>query len=166
MKKEIFILVCILLTGCTSVPLNKQTTSGYAEGIFENAQLDDVKNRFVFACNQKGYSIREASSNKVVCTKTMEGMGAIATQMAIGNSYSTIPEELLVFQLAKMDNNIHVSVRNYRETQMALGQINRAEIKNNKTTNLMQQSMDRIIGEYNAKREKALIPQKVVELNN
>ena len=150
MKKTSIILSILLITGCAQVPLNKQTTSGYAEGVFKNAQLEDIKNRFVFACNQKGYEIKEAHNNKVVCARTMEGIGAIGTQLAIGNSYSTIPEELLVFQLALPNNDVHVSVRNYRQTQMALGQMSRVEIKNNKTTNFMQQSMDRIVSEYDA----------------
>ncbi|RXS99013.1 hypothetical protein [Acinetobacter junii] len=159
MKKKLVIGIMLILSGCAQTPLNKQTNSGYAEGVFEGAQLDDIKNRFVFACNQKGYEIKEASSNKVVCSKTLEGMNAVFTQALIGNQYSTTPEELLVFQLARMDNNVQVSVRNYRETQMAFGQMSRVEIKNNKTTNLMQQSMDRIVGEYNAKREKPLTLQ-------
>ena len=157
MKKTSIILSILLITGCAQVPLNKQTTSGYAEGVFKNAQLEDIKNRFVFACNQKGYEIKEAHNNKVVCARTMESMGAIGTQLAIGNSYSTIPEELLVFQLARPNNDVHVSVRNYRQTQMALGQMSRVEIKNNKTTNFMQQSMDRIVSEYDAKQEKPLV---------
>ncbi len=165
MKKVLLVGVLLVLGGCAQVPLSKQTTSGYAEGKFEGAQLEDVKNRFVFACNQKGYEIKEASSNKVVCSKTMEGMGAVFTQAAIGNSYSTIPEQLLVFQLARISNNVHVSVRNYRETQMAFGQMSRVEIKNNKTTNLMQQSMDRIVNEYNSERGTALIPQQIERLN-
>lgn len=159
MKKILFLLLGVGLVGCAQAPLNKQTTSGYAEGVFKDAQLDDVKNRFVYACNQKGYEIKEASSNKVICGRTMEGMGAIATQLAIGNSYSTIPEELLVFQLARLNNDVHVSVRNFRETQMAMGQLSRVEIKNNKNTNFMQQSMDRIVSEYNAKQEKPLVIQ-------
>ena len=157
MKKTSIILSILLITRYTQVPLNKQTTSGYAEGVFKNAQLEDIKNRFVFACNQKGYEIKEAHNNKVVCARTMEGIGAIGTQLAIGNSYSTIPEELLVFQLARPNNDVHVSVRNYRQTQMALGQMSRVEIKNNKTTNFMQQSMDRIVSEYDAKQEKPLV---------
>lgn len=40
---------------------------------------------------------------------------------------------------------------------MALGQMSRVEIKNNKTTNFMQQSMDRIVSEYDAKQEKPLV---------
>ncbi len=165
MKKLLLISMLLMLGGCAQAPLNKQTTSGYAEGVFEGAQLDDIKNRFVFACNQKGYEIKEASSNKVVCSKTMEGMGAVFTQAALGNQYSTTPEELLVFQLARMNNDVHVTVRNYRETQMAFGQMSRAEIKNNKTTNFMQQSMDRIVSEYNAKRETTLTPKKIDRLN-
>ncbi|WP_336171747.1 hypothetical protein [Acinetobacter ursingii] len=154
--KKFLVVGVFLLTSCAQVPLNKNTASGYAEGVFENAQLEEVKNRFVFACNQKGYEIKEANPNKIVCSKTLDGMNAIVTQMAIGNQYSTIPEELLVFQLARIDNNVHVTVRNYRETQMAFGQMSRVEIKNNATTNLMQQSMDRIVNEYNVKREKPL----------
>ena len=155
----------VLLGGRAQVPLHKKTASGYAEGVFKGAQLDDIKNRFVFACKQTGYAIKEANNNKVVCSRTMEGMGAIATQLAIGNSYSTTPEELLVFQLARMNNDVYASVRNYRETQMAFGQMSRVEIKNNRTTNLMQQSMDRVVGEYNAKRETTLTPQKVDRLD-
>ena len=165
MKKYIIICLTAYLSGCAQAPLNKETNSGYAEGLFEGAQLSDIKNRFVFACNQKGYSIKEANDNKVVCSRTMDGMSAVATQLAIGNSYSTTPEEILVFQLARLNNNVHASVRNYRETQMAFGQMSRVEIKNNKTTNIMQSSMDRIVSEYNSKREIPLTPTKIERLN-
>ena len=39
------------------------------------------------------------------------------------------------------------------------------EIKNNKTTNIMQSSMDRIVSEYNSKREIPLTPTKIERLN-
>lgn len=159
MKKISILLGVALISGCAQVPLNKTTTSGYAEGVFKGAQLEDIKNRFVHACNQKGHAIKEANNNKVVCSRTMEGMNAVLTQAVIGNKYSTIPEELIVFQLARVNNDVHASVRTYRETQMALGQMSRVEIKNNKTTNLMQQSMDRVVNEYNTEQEKPLILQ-------
>ncbi|MFU8924915.1 hypothetical protein [Acinetobacter puyangensis] len=159
MKKIGLMIGVLLLAGCAQVPLNKQTTSGYAEATFQGVSLEDARNRLVLGCNRTGLNIRETSSNKVVCSKTMEGMSAVFTQAAIGNKYSTTPEELLVFQLAKIDNNVHVSARNYTETQMALGQINRVEIKNNKSINNMQILLDNVANEYASKQTKPLVLQ-------
>ena len=35
MKKLLLISMLLMLGGCAQAPLNKQTTSGYAEGVFE-----------------------------------------------------------------------------------------------------------------------------------
>lgn len=166
MKKLGLLVGVLVVAGCAQTPLKKQTSSGFAEATFHNVAINDVKNRLVLGCNRAGMSIREASSNKVVCSKTMEGMGAIMTQVAIGNQYSTTPDEIMVFQLAQIDSDTHVGVRNYRETQMAFGQMSRVELKNNKTTNAMQELLDKVATEFNSKQEKPLLLQTPPPMGN
>lgn len=130
----------LTLSGCAAQPpLLKQTQSGMAEGTFEAATLDDVRNKLILTCVQRGRQIREASTNKVVCSKQLEGGSAIAAQLALGNSYSTTPDSVAQFTLYQIGNNVNVAASLWAETQMAFGQMQRGDLKSNSHVNSLQQ---------------------------
>lgn len=143
MKNMKWILpVVFLVSGCASQPpLLKPTKSGMAEGTFEAATLDDVRNKLIQSCAEKGRQIREASTNKVVCSKRMEGGGAVAVQLALGNSYSTTPESVAQFTFYQVGTNVNVVGSLWAETQMAFGQMQRGDLNSPAQVNTLQQAL-------------------------
>lgn len=132
----------LALSGCAAQPpLLKQTQSGMAEGTFEAATLDDVRNKLIQSCAQRGRQVREASTNKVVCSKRMEGGGAIAAQLALGNAYSTTPESVAQFTFYQVGANVNVVGSLWAETQMAFGQMQRGDLNSPAQINTLQQAL-------------------------
>jgi len=140
MKKFLTItLFLTFLAGCAAQePLVKQTASGYPEGIFRNSTLEDVQSKIVGKCAQAGLMVFDSSSTQVVCGKTMDGMQGVFTQALMGNRYSTTPERKARFILYKQDSDVVATARSWVETQMAFGQMQKQEIKNNDSINEIQ----------------------------
>lgn len=144
MKKLLLsFVISSLLVGCaTQEPLRKQTASGKPEGIYPEYKQEQVVNAIVLRCNEKGFMVEEQNTNYVVCSKEMTGGGAIAMQLAIGNSYSTTPKIKARYSMSKYQNGTKVWVDAWSETQMAMGQINKMALDSNKTKNELQYVLD------------------------
>lgn len=134
----------ILLAGCAQERLVKPTKSGMAEGRFENATLDDVRNKLVGWCAQDGAAVLEASGNQVVCSRTMTGGQAVMAQVLIGNSYSTTPEARARFTMYQAKNDVNVVAAQWMETTMAMGQARRVELKEPQHINRLQAILDEL----------------------
>ena len=91
--------------------------------------------------------VTEASSNQIVCGKTMEGSDAVLGQMLIGNSYSTTPEQRVRFVLYEINGDTRVTAYQWMETQMAYGQIQKQELNSNNQRNGLQRFIFSIGGE-------------------
>jgi hypothetical protein len=143
MKKYILpVAAALALTACAQVPLNKQTASGKPEGLYPSLSLDDVKSKLVEACNARSLMVYEDTQNAVVCGKDMDGASATMVQLAIGNGYSTNPVQKVRFSLSKSQAGVKVWADSWAETQMAMGQIRKMPIDNNKTKNGIQALLD------------------------
>jgi hypothetical protein len=145
--KSVISLVALMLflSGCApQQPLIRQTASGNPEGSFSNASLEDVRNKLVSACSSGGLTVYEASTNQVICGKTMTGQEAAFAQLLIGNSYSTTPERKLRFTFYKAGDKVTVSGTQWVETQMAFGQMRRVEIDGNNQKNDLQSLLFRL----------------------
>ena len=110
----------------------------------------------MLGCTRTGLNVREASEHKVVCAKPMNGMKAIATQVAIGNQYSTTPQEVITFNIAQMNNDVFVSARISVDTQMAMGQVNSVELFNKKNNATIQKTLDSVSKELSKPTEQTL----------
>ncbi len=82
--------------------------------------------------------VSEASSNQVVCEKTMTGGDAVLAQMLVGNSYLTTPVRKLRFIIYKLNQNVKVTAQEWFQSQMAFGQVNKQELKSNNQRNDIQ----------------------------
>lgn len=142
MKTIIVILAALVLAACAAQPaLLKQTKSGMAEGTFANTSLDVVRGKLIASCTERGRQVREASTNKVVCSKTASGGSGIALQMALGNRYSTTPETVAQFTLYQVGSDVNVVASMWAETQMAMGQISKGELNAPANINTLQQAL-------------------------
>ncbi|OBX86838.1 hypothetical protein A9501_02505 [Haemophilus sp. CCUG 66565] len=136
-------LACALLVGCAQEPLKKQTASGKAEGEYPQYTPEQVADAIVQHCNDKGYVIEEQAKNYVICSKEMEGGGAIMMQMMIGNSYSTTPQLKVRYSISKFRNGTKVWANAWSESQMAFGQINKMQLDSNNARNELQEVLDK-----------------------
>ncbi|MFL9905302.1 hypothetical protein [Paraburkholderia sp. RL17-337-BIB-A] len=140
MKKKIAVAVLpVLFAGCVADLPMTQTASGYPEGNFSNTTLEAVENKLIGACSQIGAMVTESSTNQVVCGKTMEGQSSVLTQLLLGNASSTTPVDKLRFVMYPTGSSVHVTAYQWVETQMAFGQVNRAELNGNKQRYDLQQ---------------------------
>lgn len=140
--RKMFLLLSIsfILSACAaSQPLIKPTSSGYPEGIFRNTSIDRISSKIMDGCTSNGLIIYEATSNQVVCGKTMSGMDAVLGQLVVGNSYSTTPERKVRFSIFQQGNDVKVVAHEWMESQMAFGQIRRQPFDANHQKNSLQQ---------------------------
>lgn len=138
-KLVIFAVTLSAITGCMSqAQLVKQTASGYPEGVFKDAKVEDVKPKLIEGCSKIGAMVAQADNSQVVCQKTMEGGDAVLAQLLIGNSYSTTPVSFVRFVMYPSGNDVKVTGYQWIETQMAFGQVNRQELKGNNHINDLQ----------------------------
>lgn len=146
MEKLILVgLVSTLLAGCAQEPLKKQTSSGKPEGVYPNHTSEQVIEALVQNCNEKGLMVEEQTKNNVVCSREMQGGGAIFTQALIGNSYSTTPLQKVRYSVSKFKTGTKVWADAWVETQMALGQVRKMPYDDNKTKNNLQSVLDQAI---------------------
>jgi len=140
MIREVFLTILLsFLFGCVSQQqLIKPTQSGFPEGVFRGANLEDVKAKMMDGCMSKGLIVYESTTNQIVCGKVMEGSDAVIGQLIVGNSYSTTPERKVRFVLYKVGDDVKVTAQQWIETQMAFGQVRRQELKSNNQVNDIQ----------------------------
>lgn len=132
--------VGLTITGCSApVPLLKQTQSGQAEGVFAGQAPEAVKSALIDRCVSLGYGIQEASSNQVVCAQALKDREQLFAQVMLGNAYSTPPQKKLQFTVYQVANGTKVAGQLWVETQMAFGQIKRAEMNAPAQVNSVQE---------------------------
>lgn len=146
MKTLLGVLALTVLVGCQTVQPIKQTTSGRPEATFRDATAEEVSSKISVECLDRGIMVKEATSNVVVCGKTMEGGDAVLAQMLIGNSYSTTPEQNVRFNIIQNGNDVRVVAYQWIESQMAFGQVNRQELNGGNQFNEVQNLLYRIGG--------------------
>jgi hypothetical protein len=135
----------LLLAGCATQPaLVKQTKSGYAEGVFTGASVDDVRNRIMAGCSDGGFLVEDSSGNQVVCAKTLQGGQEVFARMLVGNAYSTTPQVKVRFTAFAVGSDVRVTGQSYVESQMPGGQVNRQELTSNRDRNDVQQFLFKV----------------------
>lgn len=129
----------IALTGCSApVPLLKQTQSGQAEGVFSGRTPDTVKSMLIDKCLSAGYSLQEASTNQVICAQTLQDGEQVFATFMLGNAYSTPAQRKIRFTVFQVAQGTKVAAQSWVETQMAMGQVNRAELNSPAQVNSLQ----------------------------
>lgn len=142
LKKLLIVCATLMIVACAQQQaLLKQTSSGYPEGVFQNANVEIVRSKLLDSCSSRGYIVYETTGNQIVCGKTMSGSEAVFAQMLVGNSYSTTPERRVRFIIYQSGNNVKVTVNQWIESQMAMGQIRKQELNSNNQNNSIQQML-------------------------
>lgn len=148
-KIAVVLLALLVLSACAAQePLKKITASGYPEATFIGKSQEDIKGLIIQRCLQIGKSIEDATQDQVVCTRETDGAGSmLATLMLGGNAYSSNPVAKTKFFIFKEGNATKVIAKNSFEANMAGGRPLSKEVKNNTSTNSVQDFLFAIGGE-------------------
>ena len=131
-----------LMAGCAeSVAPIAQTPSGRPEANFVNKSPNHVSQALASRCLGRGLLVQEASTNRVKCGGQMAGGDAVMTQLLIGNSYSTTPEQYVQFTLVPTSNGTRVQTQQWVETTMAFGQVQKLEVNSGQAFNSVQKAL-------------------------
>ncbi|AXY41615.1 hypothetical protein D1793_05065 [Halomonas sp. JS92-SW72] len=104
---------------------------------------EEIRDRIVSRCLDRGFSIDTSTETQVVCRQRIDGAAGIMTWAMIGNSYSTQPDAVLRFTIANSEGAYRVVAQPHAETQMAMGQMQRMDLKaNNELRNNIQAFLD------------------------
>jgi hypothetical protein len=134
-----------LIAACApQQPLIKATPSGNAEGTIQNVTVEDASNRVIALCNASGLGVYDATPQRVLCGKVLTGGDAVLASLAIGNSYSTPPEQKVQFIIFRDGSGVKITTQQWIETQMAFGQTRRSELKANHQVNDLQRALNSI----------------------
>ena len=129
--------IALSLTACASgTPIN--TPSGWPEALFATDNKSEVLDRIASGCADRGLYVTSQNSSHVMCERTMDDLGGVFAQAILGNSYSTTPQMKVRFSAFQSGDKVRVQAHPWVETQMALGQINRADIRSGKTASDIQ----------------------------
>lgn len=112
-----------------------RTPSGRPEVVFATRNTASIAEKITARCAVKGLLIRKTSPNEVICGGTMSGGDAMLAQLAIGNSYSTTPEQFIRFTIFIVNAQTRVQTYQWIETQTAFGQTNKLELNSGKHFN-------------------------------
>lgn len=148
MKKLILLAVsAVVLAGCATEPVRKQTVSGKAEAEY-NQPLAVVKSAAVVFCNNSGGSLDQETERMVVCSREKTDGEGVMFQALIGNSYSTTPLVKIKFTFTEKDGVTKVWASQSMETQMAMGQLKKIELNGGKAVNRTQYILDNELPKY------------------
>lgn len=102
------------------------TPSGQTEALFD-LDVTSTSDALASRCIDVGWVVISSTSTVVVCEAPMNTGQQVLGQLLLGNSYSTPPKRYLRFNLTKVENVSRVQASGWVETQMAFGQIQRAD---------------------------------------
>ena len=147
MKKIFAVVVACSLSACVAEqPRLTETPSGRPEVEFNTSSISNVSSRITNLCGQQGLLIQEVTAQSVTCGGEMQGGQAALASLAIGNSYSTTPRQLMRFTMYQSSGKVRVQAYQWIETQMAFGQINRLELNSNNQFNDTMRALQSIGG--------------------
>lgn len=145
-KTLVLSVTTFLLAACaTGTPTN--TVSGWPEALFAGSDRLTVLSQIATGCANKGYFVADQGPSHVLCSRTMDDLQGAFAQVLLGNSYSTTPQMKVRFSALSSGDAIRVQAQPWIETQMALGQINRAELRSGQAASDVQQFLYSLGGE-------------------
>lgn len=148
MKKQILLVaMAVVLAGCATEPVRKQTVSGKAEAEY-NQPVAVVKSAAVVFCNNSGGTLDQETERMVVCSREKTDGEGLMFQALMGNSYSTTPLIKIKFTFTEKDGVTKVWASQSMETQMAMGQLKKIELNGGKAVNRTQYILDHELPKY------------------
>jgi len=132
------LVITLFLASCASMPDKIQNTpTGKPEVIINYSNVDDIKASLIADYLIDGYTVTKDTPYLLELQRNTKGNEDFAAYFAVGNAYSS-NYRLVSINLIKSDGKVRVVVTNSFKAHMPFGQVNTAEITNNKVFNFWQ----------------------------
>ena len=119
--------VCTVFTGCAIMqPL--PTPTGKPEVTINTTDTARIKGALVSVLAANGYTLAQDTPYSLVFSRQMQGGGAILYQAALGNSYSSTPQQNISFTFAPAGGATHVFGHMNTSMQNAFGQTQQTDM--------------------------------------
>ncbi|MBW8463509.1 hypothetical protein [Acidovorax sp.] len=144
----------LFVQGCAS-PSNRitRTQSGYPEITINSVDVRAIRSNLVARNAAGGWTIETETENMLLMTRVSNPLetSSVIAQAMLGNSRSTTPKAEARYIITLSKNQTLVVVQPSISTQMAGGQINRMDLKdNNDVFNNFQNQLARVKTEIEA----------------
>ena len=150
---------CICIAGAialTQIPAPVQagdkllavTPSGQPDMVFYDVEKSAAADKVANGCLDRGMNVIDQSDRQIVCEVKLGDLQSVFSQLLLGNSHSTPPRQFVKFNMTSIDHGTRVQASSWIETQMALGQVNRAPLDNDDHQNGMMAFMQKAGADY------------------
>ncbi|WP_293778942.1 PDZ domain-containing protein [Sphingosinicella sp.] len=127
MKRSFVAAACLigasLADSAVALPRLAVTPSGLPEAVMRVATEEEARGKVASACMDKRMAVITNTPGQIVCEAPMNTGQQIATQLLLGNSYSTTPRQFLRVTFADVGDTVRAQAGGWVETQMAMGQM-------------------------------------------
>lgn len=117
------------------------TPSGRADMIFYDETTAVAADKLANVCFDRGMAVTEQAERRVTCEVNLDDVQSVLTQLLLGNSHSTRPQQFVSFNLVRSVNGARVQASSWIEISTALGQLQRQPLRNDDHQNGMMQFM-------------------------
>jgi hypothetical protein len=127
---------CAFFSACATEPRSVETPSGKPE-VTINAKVSDIKAAILGEMVDVGYTVTKDSDFSLELTRPANGAEEFAASLTIGNAYSS-NRRIADFTFIPTEGAVRVIASCRLESQMPGGQVNSAQITDNKTFNVYE----------------------------
>jgi len=123
-------LLVVSVLCCVAVPIRAAERPPTV--VWFEKSLTDTSDVLANLCVDRSAAVVEQDDRHVVCQKEVRGLRGALAQALIGNSYSTSPVLIIRFSILRDGPFARVQASQWLETQMAFGQVRKAELNSAK----------------------------------
>lgn len=156
MLRRSALLVPILFAGCaTAPPKSAETPSGHPEITIASTDMQRIRGNLISRNATTGWILEQETQSILLFTRTDSSGSAqsAATQVLLGNAYSTPPKYEARYTLIPVATGTRVIVNASVSTQMPGGQVNRLSLSHASATfNPFQAQLERVKSEVESAR--------------
>ena len=156
LRRSTLVVVLASLAGCaTAPPKSTQTASGHPEIVIASSDLKKVRANLISRNASTGWVLEQETESTLLFTRndSSGSFQSAATQLLLGNAYSTPPKYEVRYTLVSVQPGVRVIVNVSVSTQMPGGQVNRMSLSEAPATfNTFQAQLERVKTEIESSR--------------
>jgi hypothetical protein len=139
-KIATLVVLSIFLFSCASAPEKiTNTVTGKPEIIINTLDVTNIKGQIISDMLIDGYMVIQETPHLLELQRATKGNEDLAAYfMSVGNSYST-NYRVVAINFIKSKDSTRIVATNFMKSNMALGQVNKSVINNNKLFNIWQE---------------------------
>lgn len=150
-RRIISICLAVAISGCASAPPKiKETSSGHPEIVVAVKDSKPIRSNLIARNAGTGWVLEQETESTLLFTRTdtSGSFQSAATQVLLGNAYSTPPKYEARYTFISMPEAVRVIVNVFVSTQMPGGQLNRMSLSDAAPTfNPFQAQLEKVKSE-------------------